>query len=105
MGLSIMSLASKLEAFKETYKNKNETLRILFEQRLDALRNNIIDFIGNALKDETAITLNKSDTTRGFVVDRILEIVSENLESEKETTIFKLINKLNEATKKSDQLT
>eukprot|EP01083_Nonionella_stella_P058061 152169_1 len=100
-----MSLASRLEALKETFDNKNATLRILFEQRLDTLRNNIISFIGNALHDETAAILNESDATRAFVVDRILEIVSDNLESEKETTIFKLINKVNHLTTECDTLT
>jgi hypothetical protein len=34
-----------------------------------------------------------------FAVDRILEIVSSDLESEKEATIFKLIQQLNESNK------
>eukprot|EP01084_Bolivina_argentea_P296351 510392_1 len=100
-----MSLASQLEALRETYENKNATLRILFEQRLDTLRNNIISFIGNALHDETAKILNQSETTRAFVVDRILEVVSDNLESEKETTISKLITKINQLTKTNNILT
>ena len=83
-------------------KSDNAILRALFEQRLDTLRNNIISFIGNALKDETVNILNESDTTRAFVVDRILEVVSENLESEKETTIYKLIQNVNDRQKVID---
>ena len=56
------------------------------------------------MHDETANILNQSDTTRAFVVDRILEVVSDNLESEKETTIYKLIQKVNDLTKKCDEL-
>jgi len=102
--LSSMSVVSQLEALKQRYDNKNATLRILFEQRLDRLRNNILDFIGNALRDDTVSVLNESATTRAFVVDRILELVSDNLESEKETTIFNLITNVNELTKQCDAL-
>ena len=99
-----MSLASRLSALKDTFENKNATLRILFEQRLDTLRNNLLTFIGNAINDETTQVLNESDATRGFVVDRILELVSDNLESEKEITIYKLINSSNELTKRNESL-
>merc|ERR1711933_224696 len=86
------------------YEDKNASLRQLFEQRLDTLRNHILGFLGNALRDETARILCDSEATRAFVVDRILEIVSSDLESEKEATIFKLIKRLNQATKECDQI-
>jgi len=90
-----MSLSNHLYALKDTFTDHNMSLRSLFEQRIDALRANIITFISNALHDETTRVLNESDATRGFVVDRILELVSDDLESEKETTITNLIRKCN----------
>ncbi|ETO22077.1 viral A-type inclusion protein [Reticulomyxa filosa] len=84
-------MSHKPEKFRKSSRTQSQVFKHVIDARLKFLSKEVISYLSTSHLDETIQILSKSEETQKFVVERIIEIIQEKLQNEKESTILQLV--------------